>query len=217
MNMKFCWLSLTILITLLSCNESDKSKRPAVDQQVKQDTVVAIKKSVFYSPEDSIALLELTKSLYKWNQINNNDDFFNPLQRKETDTAYLGLDMNWHMQKLREMKHSDLFTESFISNYNKIALLIDAELKDGSLKWNIGELPPFGNGANLWCDCQDFADDFLNKLYIMHLQPEKGGIFYNWADGSGGTPYNIKALKVGKKWKINYMEGFDYGSFERQK
>ena len=216
MNMKFFWLAPAIFTMLLSCNESDKTKRAAGEQQSKPDTVVAQQPSMPYSAQDSIALLQLTKNLYKWNQTDHNDDFFSPLQKAETDTVYAGLDMKLHGQKLRDMRSSGLFTEGFIANYHKIALLIDAGLKDGSLKWVIGELPPFGDRTNPWCNCQDFANDFINKLYIMHLQPENGGVFYNWGDGGGGTPYNIKALKEGKQWKINFMEGFDYGSFERR-
>jgi len=213
MKLKFYWLAPIVFITLFSCNEQDKTKRPAGDQL---DTIIALKKSLPYTEQDSIALLQLTKKLYEWNETDNNDDFFSPLQRTETDTVYASLDMNFHKQKLGEMRSSGLFTEGFIKNYNKIALLIDNGMRDGSLKWNIGEMPPFGNGANPWCNCQDQRDDFLSKLYIMHLQADNGGLFYNWADGSGGTPYNIKALKEGKQWKINYMEGFDYNSFERR-
>lgn len=215
MEMKFCWLASFILIVISSCNEKGKSKQPASPQQVKLDSVVVPQKSMSYSAQDSVALLKLTKDLYQWNQTGNNDDFFSPLQKETTDTVYAGLDMNLHKQKLEAIKRSGLFTETFISNYNKIALLIDANMKDGTLQWIIGELPPFGNGTNPWCNCQDVPDDFLRKLYIMHLQAEDKGIFYNWGDGSGGTPYNIKAVKENNQWKINYMEGFDYDSFVR--
>lgn len=164
-----------------------------------------------YSSQDSIALLQLTKNLYKWNQRDDNDDYFSPLLKEKNDTAYVGFDMKLHKQKLQKIRGSGLFSETFISSYNKIAMTIDAKMKDGTLRWKTGELPPFGNGANLWCNCQDVPDDFLSKLYIMHLREEKDGIFYNWAWGED-IVYNLKALKENNQWKISEMEGFDYNS-----
>lgn len=170
-------LTTIIIIVLGGCHPNSKSKHIAPQK----DTVAASTKVIPYSPQDSIALLQLTKNLYQWTQTDDNDDYFRPLMKEKSDTIYVGLDMKLHQQKLEEIRSSGLFSETFISSYNKIAITIDAKMKDGALQWKTGELPPFGNGANLWCNCQDVPDNFLSKLYIMHLQDEKDGIFYNWA------------------------------------
>lgn len=206
--MKPLLLTIMILCVLGSCSPDSKSRHTAL--QV--DTPVALKKAISYSEQDSVALLQLTKSLYQWNQAGNNGDYFSPLLQEENDTVYTGLDMKWHRQKLQEMKGTGLFSETFISNYNKIALAIDAKMRDATLQWNVGELPPFGNGANLWCNCQDVPDDFVSKLYIMQLRYEQDGIFYNCAWGDA-TVYHLKAVKENSQWKISAMEGFDYDSF----
>jgi len=208
-------LTTIIIIILGGCNPNSTSKHTAPQK----DTATAQKKATPYSFQDSIALLQLTKKLYQWNQIDDNDDYFSPLQKDKSDTVYFGLDMKLHQQKLKKLRISGLFSETFISNYNKIAMAIDEKMKDSTLQWKIGELPPFGNDANLWCNCQDVPDDFLGKLYIMHLKEEKDGIFYNCAWGDGMV-YNLKAVKVNNQWKISKMEGFDYnslaGTFQKQ-
>ncbi|MDQ0965286.1 hypothetical protein QFZ20_000689 [Flavobacterium sp. W4I14] len=201
-------LTTITLIVLGGCNPNSKSKHTARQE----DTVATQKKATSYSLQDSIALLQLTQNLYRWNQTGDNDDYFSPVLKENNDTLYAGLDMKLHQQKLQKISEAGLFSKTFISNYNKIAMTIDAKIKDGTLQWKIGELPPFGNGANLWCNCQDLPDDFLSKLHIMHLRDEKDGIFYNWAWGDG-IVYNLKALKENNQWKISEMEGFDYDSF----
>jgi hypothetical protein len=200
-------LTTIVIAILVGCNPDSKGKH-TVPQK---DTVAASTKATPYSPQDSIALLQLTKTLYQWTQTDDNDDYFSPLLKEKTDTIYVGLDMKLHQQKMEKIRGSGLFSETFISSYNKIAMTIDAKMKDGTLLWKVGELPPFGNGANLWCNCQDVPDDFLSKLYIMHMQSEKDGIFYNRAWGDG-IVYNLKAVKENNQWRISEMEGFDYNS-----
>lgn len=209
MRTKIKSLALAIIITIFlgGCNQDRKTKHTAL----KQDTLTSQKKVAQYSPQDSIALLQLTKKLYKWNQTDDNDDYFSPLLKEKNDTIYAGLDMKLHQQKLQKIRGSELFSETFINSYDKIAMTIDEKMKNNTLLWKVGELPPFGNGANLWCNCQDVPDDYSSKLYIMHLQSEKGGIFYNWAWGDG-IVYNLKAVKENNRWKISKMEGFDYNS-----
>src|SRR5690554_363621 len=201
------------LITLLlfsvcnnACQQSKKQDKSNHDGRIsnvgKKDNGV----------NDSLALLQLTKRLYKWEDTGSKSEDFVPLQKEKTDTAYVGIDFTQHKQRLQDLRNSNLFSEKFISNYNQIALNIDQELKSGTLIWNIGELPPFGNGASPWCNCQDVPDDFLNKIWIMHLSIKDNTAFYNWSWGDG-IVYNIEAIKEGNEWKILYMEGFDYDSF----
>lgn len=202
-------LVLATIITIImgGCNPESKSKHIAPQT----DTAPAQKKMSAYTSQDSTALLQLTKNLYQWNQKDDNADYFSPLLKAENDTVYSGLDIKQHQQKLRKIKGSGLFSETFISSYDRIAMTIDAKMKDGTLQWKVGELPPFGNGANLWCNCQDVPDGFLSRLYIMHLKQEKDGMFYNCAWGDG-IVYNLKAVKEKDLWKISAMEGFDYNS-----
>eukprot|EP01133_Synstelium_polycarpum_P011792 gene11792-13752_t len=175
-----------------------------------QEKTVATKNTVLNSEQDSITLLQLTKQVHQWSQ--NNDNDFIPLQKATSDTAYAGLDMTLQQQRLDGLRRTGLFAESFISNYNKIALAIDSKMKDGSLQWNIGDLPPFGNGTNPWCNCQDVPANFLNKIWIMRLNVKGNTASYAWAWGNG-TGGDIKAVKENNQWKVMYMDGFDQQKF----
>jgi hypothetical protein len=207
--MKRIFLIPILCIILFSCTQTSTNTS---SDKVKQDSAIVNPAVATSSQTDSVSLLQFTKRLYEWNQRHNNDDYFSPFQYAKSDTIYARLNMEWHKQKLNELKRSALFTEKFIANYDKIAVTINAKMKDGTLEWKVGELPPFGNGSNPWCNCQDVPDDFLSKLYITHLKVENDGVSYNWSWGDG-QEYSIKAIKENNEWKVVKMEGFDYDSF----
>lgn len=89
--------------------------------------------------------------------------------------------------------------------------------------WEVGSLPTFyfANDAEPWCLCQDVPYDNPNpwdlvKLKVISLDKQKGKLYWKW----GGLPpnsgdwktftYRFNAEKENGKWKISYMEGFDF-------
>jgi len=167
-----------------------------------------------YQDADSLALLKLTRKLYHWVEEESKLGDFEPYLTEPNDTVYAGMNWDLHQQRLKEIRQTGLFTQSFINNYHKIALTIDKQVKSQALIWNVGELPPFGNGASPWCDCQDVPDNYADKIWIMQVLFNKDTASYNWSWGDG-LVYHIKVLKENGIWRIDYMEGFDYNAYIR--
>mgnify|MGYP003587846635 FL=1 len=117
------------------------------------------KKDSFYFKNDKQEIEILVKKLYEWVETKNSNNDFNPLANKKGD-KYIGLDLNSHKKRLEELKKTNFFSQQFLDNYNKIALRIDSNLKTKKIEWLEGDLPPFGNDANPWCNCQDYPDNY---------------------------------------------------------
>ncbi|MNJ01584.1 hypothetical protein D3C73_1612620 [compost metagenome] len=71
----------------------------------------------------------------------------------------------------------------------------------------MGELPPFGNGANPWCNCQDNPDNFWEKIILRDVNFANNLATFNWSWGDGFN-YKAKAVLANSIWKIDYLEGF---------
>jgi hypothetical protein len=89
----------------------------------------------------------------------------------------------------------------------------------------VGELPPFGNDANPWCNCQDVPDDELDpwnfiEVEVISLGSDRGELRWKWgnpnsdADAGGKVfAYRFDVVKDAGRWKIAYLEGFDFHTF----
>ncbi len=199
---------------LAACKDVKTDNRQSVATTAITDTSSVKSSGNLYQDEDSLALLQLTQKLYHWVEEESKPGDFEPYLTEPNDTVYAGVDLKIHQQRLKEIRQTGLFTQSFLDNYHKIALTIDKEIKAGTLVWNVGELPPFGNGASPWCNCQDVPDNYADKIWIMHISFNKDTASYNWSWGDG-LVYPIKVLKENGVWKIDYMEGFDYDAYVR--
>ncbi|MFV0606639.1 MAG: hypothetical protein ACK5NK_12435 [Niabella sp.] len=191
------------------------NRHPAENVQVllmQEDTVLKQSEYMAGSVADSTSLLQLTKKLYEWEEASGYIGDFSPLQHEKTDTIYAGLNMAQHQQRMQELKATGFFSESFLNNYNKIAVTINNGMTAGTIRWNVGELPPFGNGANPWCNCQDVPDRFLDKIRIRNLTFKKDTAAYRWSWGNGGGGL-IKAIRENDEWTILYLDGFNFDSF----
>lgn len=99
-----------------------------------------------------------------------------------------------------------------MDNYQKIALQLDKNLRYNSIKYHIGELPPYGNDANEWCNCQDYPFDASGKLIIRNIRINDTAASYYWA-WQDGLNYFVKAKKENGSWKIDYTERFDVKNY----
>ncbi|WP_264551857.1 hypothetical protein [Flavobacterium sp. N2038] len=198
-------LLLPFLLLFFSCKKDKQLPK-------KENNIVADTTNTVDTENDSIALLDLTRKLYKWEEEKSTGEDFSPAKDKDTDSIYSGLDLSLHKARIKELENTNLFSKDFIANYNKIALKLESEFKNGTLVWNVGELPPFGSDSSPWCNCQDTPNNFLNKIWIMHLTIQNNTASYNWSWGDG-VVYNVKAIKENNVWKISYLEGFDYDSY----
>ena len=162
------------------------------------------------------ALLEDLKNrvveLYKWNEVQSSHVDFEPLLQQEMDSVYVGLDLARHEQRLAELRETNFFTDHFVENYDQIARTIDEKLKDKSKIWYVGELPPFGNGANPWCNCQDNPDKYWENITLKNVHMSNGDAIFSWSWGCD-FGYKAKAVLDHGLWKIDYLEGFDPKTF----
>jgi hypothetical protein len=157
-------------------------------------------------------LLKLTRNLYDWHETKSSMRDFEPIS-DEKDSAYVGLDLEHHKKRLTELKQTGFFAAEFIDNYNNIALSIDNTLKNKKMDWLVGDMPPFGNDANPWCNCQDNPDNYWKTLTIKDFEIENNVATFNWTWGNDFN-YTIKAIKAGDEWKITYLQGFDSSNFD---
>lgn len=191
--------SLLLLIVFQSAN--------AVVLKNKQDS--------FYFKNDKQEIEALVKKLYEWVETKNSNNDFNPIANKKGD-KYIGLDLNAHKKRLEELKKTNLFSQQFLDNYNKIALKIDSNLKTKKIEWFEGELPPFGNGANPWCNCQDNPDNYWKTMTINHLKVENNNASFDWTwSWKGNFKYKVKTVKENGFWKIASLEGFNFDDFTK--
>lgn len=173
------------------------------------------KKESFYFKSDRQEIEILVKKLYEWVETKNSNNDFNPLANKKGD-KYIGLDLNAHKKRLEELKKTNFFSQQFLDNYNKIALRIDSNLKTKKIEWFEGELPPFGNDTNPWCNCQDNPENYWKTMTIDHMKIENNNASFDWTwSWKGDFKYKVKTVKENGIWKIESLEGFDFNDFTK--
>ncbi|UWY30474.1 hypothetical protein N4T20_11180 [Flavobacterium sp. TR2] len=173
------------------------------------------KNDAFYFKNDKQEIETLVKKLYEWVETKNNNNDFDPIANKKGD-KYIGLDLNAHKKRLEELKKTNFFSQQFLDNYNKIALRIDSNLKTKKIEWLEGDLPPFGNDSNPWCNCQDNPENYWKTMAINHLKIENNKASFDWTwSWKGNFKYKVKAIKENGAWKIAYLEGFDFDDFTK--
>ncbi|GEM_PF-1463616 len=197
-------LSTMLLFTAASCTSVGSNKETSTESLLADSS-----KDVDTASADSIALLQLTKRMVQWAEEEQQGSDFVPVDLKSGDSSYRQLDMEKHKERLDELRATQLFSASFIDNYNQIAKQINQKMLENKLVWNEGELPPFGDGASPWCNCQDRPDDYQDQLRIRHVKADGASYAYQW---NMGNDVNVatKAVKEGDKWKISWIDGFDY-------
>jgi hypothetical protein len=106
------------------------------------------------------------------------------------------------------------FSDEFGKNYRAVANQLDSLLKFRKLVWNTDEVAPVGHAAIIWCDCQDYPDDFWKNLKLAEWHLENGIVnckAFIFPESTVG--YQLKVKQENGKWKIAYMEGFDASIF----
>jgi hypothetical protein len=173
---------------------------------------------------EKTAIRQLIRQTLSWAAHERSISLF-PALKNEAGSAYTGFDLDKHRQNMQELTLTGFFAPEFIGNYNKIYLTLDKKLRNGELEWLVGELPPFGNGANPWCNCQDVPDDEADpwnfiEVEVISLDSDRGELRWKWgnsgsdADAGGKVfAYRFDVVKDAGRWKIAYLEGFDFHTF----
>lgn len=143
-----------------------------------------------------------------------------PVLTDERDSLYVGFDLALHQKNLETLKKSGLFATEFIENYNQIILTLDKGIKSGRYEpWLVGDLPPFffNNDHSPWCDCQDNYEWDEVVVRPTELKTTRAALEWTWGGSSADSlpnwktfAYKFRAVKVEGKWKVAYLQGFDF-------
>lgn len=194
----FTWSTLLLGLLLISCTETGTPTGAA-------------KKPASAQTDDKADLEKLVRQLYTWHETKSSMDDFDPIADAD-NSAYIGIDQNKHAQRLAELKETGFFATQFLENYQAIASKIDKDLKSKKMEWLVGDMPPFGNDANPWCNCQDNPENYWQTLTIDHVVTDGKTATFNWTWGDN-FEYNVRAVQENGAWKIAYLQGFDLQGF----
>jgi len=192
---------------VLGCNQLSESKDLTA---TKNSTVVS---------SDKEEIQKLIRQVLVWQESKNTIDLL-PVLADNKDSIYIGFDLEKHKTNLGKLRETNFFAGEFIENYNQIILTLDRKMKNKEFdNWLVGDLPPFifANDVNPWCLCQDVPYDKPNpweSVEVKFISFEKGKAVLTWTWGnskwSKDFKYKVQVCKEGGRWKIIYLQGFDY-------
>ncbi len=168
--------------------------------------------------DDKEQIKNLVRQMYKWQDKANLDDYMAPV-RHGNDSVYVGIDIEKHKIGLELLQKTGYFSDEFNNNYDKIARTVDRKLKNKEIEWRVGDLPPFGNDAVPWCDCQDYPEDHpwdKIKFNFISIDSVKSILTWTWGRDSEwdkGFNYTIRVVKKNGIWEIAYLQGFDFDKY----
>ena len=167
--------------------------------------------------KDSIELSTLVKNVYKFHLEKNIDDF--PYKYENTlDTIFTGINWDSYKENITVLKKTNYFTNKFLFSHQNIANNIDTSIKKADIKWrNINDgIPLWSTGADDWCGCQDYPDDYWKLIILDSLEINTNSASFYWTwDREHSHKYKMTAKKVENKWFIDSMEGFNhFGTIE---
>jgi hypothetical protein len=209
--MKSIFLKLTLwigaILLMTNCTE--------VETSTTSKQTNATSGQIADNSKDSTAVVDLVRKMYQWYEKLPAQGEFEGKTNKASDTIYSSLDIDLHQKRLQALEASDCFASEFIDNYKKIGQNIDQALKSGKTIWLVGDMSPFGDGADPWCACQDRPDAFSNLLIIKNMQINENKASCTWTLDEQ-NPYQVRAVKENGQWKIAYLQGFDFEQYLHQ-
>lgn len=170
----------------------------------------------------------LIRQVYIWHEDQNHADYI-CVTKDSTNSYFVGLDLDDVEYNLDQMRKSNLFSEEFIENYNAIYQEINTKLRSNQLTWIVGTQAPFGNGGDPWCNCQDVPYDEPNpwsqiEVETIDLVDNFGELYWRWGGLEPDTDsdwndftYRFRVKRENGKWKIAYLDGFNFDEFTQQK
>ncbi len=199
--MKTNALALLLMTVLcVSCNNS----------KTNTSTTIITEKT---AGNDKAQIEKLIKSVNSWGGSANGSYGITYYTIDKKTGNCTGIDRKKHQLELEKLKKSDYFSADFIENFNQIGLKQDQLIKTKKIPaWKPSEeVNPFRNSSP-WCNCQDGGDMKKIQIKIIDLNDQKGSLSWTWSepDYSKGFEYKFNVEKENGKWKIAYLEGFDF-------
>lgn len=206
--------TLILGLMLLGCNQADTKTTAVTEEKAITET------------DDKEEIQNLIRQVYKWHEAQNPSN--NDMITDDKDSIYIGFNLDQLKLDIDELEATNFFSKEFIDNYNKIYTTLDKKLRNKELEWLVGDLPPFGNDTNPWCNCQDVPYDKPNpwdliEIEIINLDNDKSELLWKWGklelnetEGWKDFVYKFRVVKENDKWKISYLEGFNFEEFTRK-
>lgn len=154
----------------------------------------------------------LMRQVLRWSESKESIELL-PVLKDSKGNIYIGFDTNKHKANLTKLRGTGFFANEFIENYNHIIQTLDQRMRNREFEeWLVGDLPPFKfvNDINPWCLCQGFSPEQFADVKIVQIDSKSGDLIWNWEKGTGWVDFKFKVLKEDGKWKISYLQGFDY-------
>jgi hypothetical protein len=200
----------TIIIALLSltaCKQSDEKATTLTTSPSTSSTQKTTEKN------DKTVIETLVKNMYLWNDKRSYDNEFQPVVKRNN---VIGYNAESHKLFLKELRDSGYFADEFIKNIDKIWQDQNKLITDGKVKWSKGDMGPFAGDVNIWCGCQDEPAEYTKiAVHFDELNNTNAKLYWNW-EGFGAEweaiHYNMRCVKENGKWKIAYMQGWDYAA-----
>lgn len=196
------FLLVTSFVLFSACNEHESTGTvPDIDAGKPTNDTMEIKNALI--------------NAMKWAESRDGIDLL-PLEMDAKDSFYVGFDMEQHRQNIKTLEQTGFFAKEFLYNYDKIILALDEKMKNNTIeKFPAGEYPPFNfsSDVNTWCLCQDSPENPWDniKFDFKTLTQDKADLTWAWGEkGWEDFSYKVKAVKENGKWKIAYLQGFDF-------
>lgn len=195
-----------LIVTVLStgnCRPSHLYQR--TEKRTADDEVTDAQK-------DKEEIQKLMQQVLRWSESNESIVLL-PALTDNKDSIYIGFDLNKLKVNLVKLRETGFFTNEFIENYNHIIQNLDRKLRNKEFElWFVGDLPPFkfANDINPWCLCQGYSSNDFHDIEIINLNSKSGELIWKWKKDSDWKDFKFRVIKEDNKWKISYMEGFDY-------
>ena len=217
-------LIISILIFECGCTSNQKSQTEQADtfSVVQEDATIEQSENSqqVANLKEKEEIQNLIRQVLKWAD-SKNAIVILPMLTDSQDCVYIGFDLNKHKSNLNKLRATNLFAAEFIENYNQIILTLDKKLRNHEFeKWLVGDLPTFSfaNDVNPWCACQDYPDynPWDVKIEVIELNNDKAQLIWKWGDVKNmhfswkEFSYKFRTVKENGKWKIAYLQEFDF-------
>jgi hypothetical protein len=176
------------------------------------------------SLKDEVQIKNLITQVLEWGDSKNSIDLL-PVITDSKDSVYVGFDLVAHRKNLEILRQTNLFTDGFIENYNQIILTLDKGLRNGKYEtWLVGDLPTFifANDYSPWWDGQESfpieqgtielisSNKNYREYYLKCSNNRKG------CEGLENYKMRFKVSMEENKWKISYLDGFEFNEGTRK-
>ena len=201
MNIKYYIIGLLATTTLLmSCNSTGSLK--LTDKGIKK-----------VDNSDSIELTTLVRSVYEWHETKYRRNGFPFKFKTPNDSIFTGVDWDAYAKEMEVFQTTNFFSNGFFTTHRILALSVDSSIKQASIEWrnmNNG-IPLWDTGADDWCDCQDYPDEYWKIITLNNFIYNKDTVSFYWTWGhKNEMQYEMKAVKEDEKWRISYIQGFKF-------